>query len=33
MHSHSSQSLGHSQVFGVAEGFLYTVELIYEFSC
>lgn len=33
VHSRSPQSLGYGQVFGVTEGFLYTVELIYEISC
>lgn len=31
-HGHSPQSLGYGQAFGVTEGFLYTVELIYEIS-
>lgn len=33
VYSHSPQSLGYGQAFGVTEGFLYTVELIYEISC
>jgi len=33
VHGHSPQSLDYGQAFGVAEGFLYTIELIYVISC
>lgn len=33
VHSCSPQSLGDGQAFGVTEGVLYTIELIYEISC
>lgn len=33
VHGRSLQSLGYGQAFGVTEGFLYTIDLIYEISC